>query len=325
MKRALAIALVLLLSVSCRIKSEIYEDILEGAEDAVCWMTPLPDDTPLSRMSIPGAHDAATSTITSLTLWTKTQDLGIAALWNCGVRAFDLRPAFVDGRIGIYHDKYNTNVSFVSVVNGLVAALNTHPGEAAIIIIRHEEEADGNDPQWSTEMDAFLSSLRSRLVPYHSDITLGEMRGKILLLSRNTYLNGPFGGYIKGWTSSGDLQAQKGVRIEGEDGVESPLWVQDYYHPNGANDKWQQVQGMLDATASPSGPYPLVINHTSGYLSDLPDYRSNARNINSKAADYISQKGTPAGLVMMDFAGVDRSGGKEVAGLKLVNALIKNN
>ncbi|MBO4742057.1 MAG: hypothetical protein J5533_00335 [Bacteroidales bacterium] len=325
MKRSLIIALVLLTSASCRTKSEIYEDILSGAKDAVCWMTPLPDDTPLNRMSIPGAHDAATATITSFTLWTKTQDLGIADLWNCGVRAFDLRPAFADGRMSVYHDKYNTNVSFVSVVNGLVAALNTHPGEAAIIIIRHEEEADGNDPQWSTEMDAFLQSLRSRLIPYQPDLTLGEMRGKILFLSRNDYRNGPLGGYIRGWTSSGDLSAQKSPKIEGEDGARHPLWVQDYYHPKNAEDKWQQVQGMFDATASASAPYPLVINHTSGYLNDLPDYRSNARNINAKAAEYIIQKGAPAGIVMMDFAGVDRSNGKEVGGLKLLQTVIKNN
>lgn len=325
MKRTLIILSILLLSVSCRTKSEIYEDILSGAKNAVCWMTPLPDDTPLCRMSIPGAHDAGTGTITTLTLWTKTQELGIADLWNCGVRAFDLRPAFKDGRMSIYHDKYNANVSFLSVVNGLVAALNTHPGETAIIIIRHEEEADENNPQWSTEMEAFLSSLRSRIIPYRSDLTLGEMRGKLLVLSRSTYRNGPLGGYIKGWTSSGDISAQKGVTIVDEDGAESPLWVQDFYNPKGADDKWKQVQGMLDATASASVPYPLVINHTSGYIGDLPDYRTNARNINAKAAEYIADKGTPAGIVMMDFAGVDRSGGKAVGGQTLLLTLIENN
>jgi hypothetical protein len=70
---------------------DMENDIIEGAETTVSWMTPLPDDTPVSRLSIPGAHDAATSSITSWPMWTKPQELDIAALWNAGVRAFDLR------------------------------------------------------------------------------------------------------------------------------------------------------------------------------------------------------------------------------------------
>ena len=64
------------------------------------------------------------------------------------------------------------------------------------------------------------------------------------------------------------------------------------------------------------------MNHASGYVGTLPDYRSNARDINARAAEYIRASGKPAGIVMMDFAGVDRSGGKEVAGKTLIKALL---
>ncbi len=99
--------------------------------------------------------------------------------------------------------------------------------------------------------------------------------------------------------------------------------MQDYYHPDGPEDKWKQIKSMLDATAGAGEPYPLVINHTSGYVGKLPDYRTNAGNVNARAAEYISSKGAPAGIVMMDFAGVDRSNGKDVGGLTLVQALIQ--
>ena len=311
----------MLLALSCS-KLDMENDIIEGADTAVSWMTPLPDDTPVARLSIPGAHDAATSSITSWPMWTKTQELDIAALWNAGVRAFDLRPALVDRKMGIYHDKYSANVGFMEVVSALVVALDTHPGEGAIIIIRHEEEADGNTPDWGGAMNEYLESVRSWLVPYHSGITLGELRGKILFLSRNTFDGGPIGAYIKGWTSGTDLSAQKSATLVGEDGVESPLWVQDYYDPEGADDKWEEVKDMLDATASATEPYPLVVNHVSGYVGNLPDYRTNAKNINAKAADYILESRAPAGIVMMDFAGVDRSGGKNVGGKALLEAII---
>ena len=314
----------MLLALSCS-KLDMENDIIEGADTAVSWMTPLPDDTPVARLSIPGAHDAATSSITSWPMWTKTQELDIAALWNAGVRAFDLRPALVDGKMGIYHDKYYANVGFMEILNALVVALDTHPGECAIIIIRHEEEADGNTSDWGPAMKECQESVRSRLVPYHSGITLGELRGKILFLSRNTFDGGPIGAYIRGWTSGTDLSVQMNAVLVGEDGVESPFWVQDYYDPEGADDKWEEVKDMLDATASATEPYPLVVNHVSGYVGNLPDYRTNAKNINAKAADYIRESGAPAGIIMMDFAGVDRSNGKSVGGKTLLKAIIANN
>ena len=249
----------------------------------------------------------------------------MAELWNCGVRAFDLRPAWKDGAIGIYHDKYSAHVSLSQILQTLSLALAKHPGECAIIIIRHEEEADGDSPQWPEAMARTLSGFTDCLADWHQGLTLGDMRGKILILSRNTYKGGPIGGYIRGWTSGDDIQSQKGAGIVGKDGISSPLWVQDYYHPQGKNDKWQEVKELLDATGSASEPYPLVINHASGYVGTLPDYRSNARDINQSVAQYIRDTCTPTGIVMMDFAGVGTSKGVNVSGDALVKALIENN
>jgi hypothetical protein len=319
MKKTFLIAIVLAIA-SCSGKLDLDE-----AGSAAEWMTPLADNMPLAVLSIPGAHDAATFRITTLTSWTQTQELDIAALWNCGVRAFDLRPAYVHGEMGIYHDKYSANIGFMEVMNMLLAALDRHPGETAIVIMRHEEEADGNSPDWPAEMGALLAGIRPRLAAYRHGITLGELRGKILVLSRNEYDGGPMGGYIYGWTSDGRLSAQKGVILREEKGFCATMWVQDYYHPEGPDDKWAQVKTMLIATARSGKPYPLVINHCSGYVGTLPDYRTNAMAINAQAASYIRSTGMCTGIVMMDFAGVERSRGKNVGGATLVRALVENN
>ena len=325
MKRFLLVALTLLSALSCSVKLDLEGDILAGEGDAVYWMSSLPDEVPVSRLSIPGAHDAASASITMWPSFTRTQELDIAGLWNCGVRAFDLRPAWVDGEMGIYHDKYSAHVTLPTILDALCMALDRHPGEGAIIIIRHEEEADGNTPEWSTAMGSLLPAYHSCLVLWHEGLTLGELRGKILLLSRNEYPGGPEGAYIKGWTSSADLQSQKNGSLVNSAGESSPFWVQDYYHPDGADDKWAQVQRMLDASASAEYPLPMIVNHASGYVGNLPDYCSNARDINVRTAEYIRSKGRPAGIVMMDFAGVDRSKGKDVGGQVLVRTLIENN
>ena len=160
---------------------------------------------------------------------------------------------------------------------------------------------------------------------FRHGITLGELRGKILVLSRNEYDGGPMGGYIYGWTSDGRLSAQKGVILREEKGFCATMWVQDYYHPEGPDDKWAQVKTMLIATARSGKPYPLVINHCSGYVGTLPDYRTNAMAINAQAASFIRSTGMCTGIVMMDFAGVERSRGKNVGGATLVRALVENN
>ena len=313
------------LFLSCQQKIDLDAAILEGEDEAVCWMTALADDTPLTCMSIPGAHDAASFTITAFKRWTRTQELDVAGLWNCGVRAFDLRPAWVDGEMGIYHDKYSAHLTFPAVMQALLLALKRHPGEGAIVIIRHEREADGNDPLWREKMGEYLGSIRSDLAVWHPGMTLGELRGKILVLSRDTYAGGPIGGYIEGWTSGSDLASQKGSSILDGNGERSPFWVQDFYAPEGAQDKWEMIRRMLEAAAGADEPYPLVVNHTSGYLGSLPDYRANARNVNERTAEYLRTHSGPAGIVMMDFAGVDKSGSTAVGGKTLVEAVYGRN
>ena len=312
--------LVLVLPFSCR-KLELETDILEAGEGAVCWMSELADDTPLARLSIPGAHDAASATISAWPAWTRTQEKSIAGLWNCGVRAFDLRPALSGGQLGLYHDKYSAGLSLSEALQTLLLALERHPGECAIVLIRHEAEADGNDPRWKDAMGSCLKGIASRLAPYREGITLGELRGRILVLSRQEYTDGPFGGYIRNWSSQPRLAEQKGASVVDGAGNASPLWVQDFYHPEGETDKWAAVQGLWDEMAAQTA-CPLVINHCSAYVGTLPDYRANARNINARAAAYIASRDTPAGIVMMDFAGISRSRGVPVAGDTLLQALI---
>lgn len=159
---------------------------------------------------------------------------------------------------------------------------------------------------------------------WHPGMTLADLRGKILVLSRNRYDGGPMGAYIEGWTSGTDAGAQRGATLVDASGSRSPVWVQDYYKPAGADDKWTEIRDLLDAASTAADPSPLVVNHVSGYIGKLPDYRANAQNVNGKAAEYIRSMNGPVGIVMMDFAGVSMSAGKKVSGKELVEALIGN-
>lgn len=293
--------------------------------DGAAWMSRLDDDTPLTCVSIPGAHDAATARVTAWPQWTRTQELDIEALWDAGVRAFDLRPALVDGVMSIYHDKYSTHITLKEVLHTLSHALSRHPDEFAIVLIRHEREADGDNPDWGPAFCKMLESHADRTVAWRPDLTVGALRGKILVLSRNNYEGGPVGAYVEGWSHSEELPDQQAASIIGPDGVNGRLWVQDYYDPDDVETKWDAVMHLLDATAASPSPHPLVINHASSYLGNLPNYRKLAREINPLAAEHIRQLSAPVGIIMTDFAGVDTSKGIRVSGRELVRAVVENN
>ena len=57
------------------------------------WMTAIDDDTKIAMLTIPGTHDAATSTCAGPG---KCQTLAISGQLEHGVRAFDLRPTMDD-------------------------------------------------------------------------------------------------------------------------------------------------------------------------------------------------------------------------------------
>lgn len=312
-----------LVSVAACVPVDMFEDLEEDGPNAA-WMARLDDATPLADVSIPGAHEAASSTIWAFSTWTRTQELNVAELWNAGVRAFDIRPAYAGGMMGVYHDKYSAGIAFADIYSTLIKALDLHPTEFAIMLLRHEVEADGGAIAWDNDIHDILSAHNEYLVDYHDGITVGELRGKLLVLSRDEYEDGPYGGYISGWHFGTDLSQQQGASIQNAEGARFPLWVQDYYDPEGAEDKWAAVKNMLDATAT-AEHRPLVINHASGYVGKLPNYRKNANAINAEVVSYIKLNHTPVGIVMMDFAGTNTSHCVKVFGEDLVGAIMGNN
>lgn len=321
MRRRVPVILTMLFCMACGSR--------EVAVDPSEWMTALPDDTPACLMSIPGAHDACTAGVDSEYEWFRTQVLDIQGMWDAGVRSFDLRPAANDSVMGIYHARAYTHTTFETVTGVIADNLKAHPGEFAVVIFRHEEEGDTSD-NWEQLMGAWLHRLpQGMIIDFRDDLTLGELRGHILFLGRTEYENGPSGGYVTLWH---DVYAEGPGEITDAFGNVYPLYVQDWYAPQGREDKLKEVMEMLDATASE----PVwTVNHTSAYLPS--GYGENSQNVNSDVADHILQMEGKTGILVMDFAGVDLFHGAlvrdsvlnmvdwNVAGKKLTDAVIAQN
>ena len=295
----------------------------QAAIDPSEWMTALPDQTPAWSISIPGAHDACTAGVDEEYAYLRTQAFDISGLWDAGVRSFDLRPAARGDKMEIFHDKADTHVSFEEVIGTLSAKLEEHPGEFAVVIFRHESEADSTS-NWSELMGAFLRSeaVQKVAIGFRPELTLGELRGRILFLGRQRYEGGPVGGYITDWDDCPVFDPEVKAGVIGEDGAISPFYVQDHYAPEGREDKLEAVLSTLEGTCDGS---TWTVNHTSAYASNPFSYGRNAQNVNSAVADRISEIKGHSGIIVTDFAGVDSFEGFDVCGKKLVDAVIARN
>ncbi|MCF0175405.1 MAG: fimbrillin family protein [Bacteroidales bacterium] len=298
------------------------------------WITPLDDDIYVSQLSIPGTHDAATSSITVIG---RTQDYTIADQLTIGIRAFDLRPT-IEGKVEsvipyvykyymdeIYHGILGTGVSFESAINTIADYLDANPREFAIIITRYESDrwlvGAPDEATYIQTMQTFLannSRYQSHKVEFKPDLTIGEMRGKILIISRNNLgPNSTIGTAYTGWNHSNTSRNYHAISGSGGTGR---IYVQDMYSPGEYGDsndnngylsrKVELVKDMLDLAATfkaENGTQNYwMINHCAGY-THINNYANNAKTVSQEAYNYIvgNDKAVgPAGIVMMDFAGI---------------------
>ena len=311
------------------------------------WMQQIDDSQLVTALSLPGTHDAATAEgwvgLGELLgeLGAKAQDLTIAEQWAVGVRVFDIRPQKDGNVLRCMHGIAGTKLmvgDFFAKMRDLLAA---SPTEFAIVTTKIDtSEGEPEVAEWAPLFSSLIQSdsLRQCFVEFSPTLTVGDVRGKILLLSRNKYADVPLGGYITGWSSDKDFANQQGGTITGADGSNCPLWTQDYYQPNEDREgKDNVIRLMLDAamnrdltTQQPAWVMNYTAGNTKTFLSD--GYRDNAVYAHQVVLDYLKDETHTGstGIVFMDFAGVDKSIGTsqdiyEVKGLQLVQALIAQN
>lgn len=311
------------------------------------WMKRLPDNLFVSQVSIPGTHDAATGNGVTLATFSQCQDIDVATQWSIGIRAFDFRPKVKDDYLNINHGISETKLRFDAALYLLRDSLKAHPSEFAIIHCLYASNYDNDKATYETMLRELLSreDLKDYFVPFRRNLTVGDMRGKILLLSRDQYAAKPItGGFFQSWCGWLDWNAQSSCSIIGESAAsdyKSPLWVQDYANTKdsegGVARKVSAVTEMLDHSTKhvtkDESDVVWVFNFASAYpgsLSTANGYRENATYTNAAIIEYLqTHEAGPTGVILMDYC-VDRSpnevDGKYLTrGRELVDTLIANN
>lgn len=242
--------------------------------DGPCWMSHVDDDKYLDELSIPGTHDSGTCSVDNDTepqsSQVKCQQDYIPTQLLEGIRYFDIRlgkgdnPGICHGDFYLFKkDGYYLHLS--DVIGYFKTFLSENPREALIMLAsRGNDEAtdDSVTTAFANVMadnpDLFYTSSR---VP-----TLGEVRGKIVLLRRFGLDGDSVDGHTWGldlteWddkikTHSGKsmclVQDARGFEAAGETGDKEPyctkVYAQDKYKLTGT-DKLSWVDMALQETA----------------------------------------------------------------------------
>ena len=311
------------------------------------WMKGLADSRLVADLSLPGSHDACTADgwfykdlgkIAEVSA--KTQDLTIKEQLKVGMRVFDLRPERMhDGAnyvLRCSHGIMYTKLLVSDFFQQLKEFLAANPSEFLLLTI--DLSATSDKTAWGKEFTELVNSaeFRSMFADFKPRLTVGEMRGHVLMLSCQKYAEQPVGGYCNGWISEkGHKELMKG-NITGADGVETPLWVQDFWGKWDREGKDEAVVSTLEAAVGRdlTAEKPAwVINFPSAYFG-LPfsdSYRDNAVKANKVCADWLSSHTGSVGIIYMDFAGMEKSPSSfaetlyETYGMTLVDRVIKQN
>lgn len=141
-------------------------------------MASIPDDQPLSEVTMPGTHN--TMALYG-GVYAECQTWSLASQLRAGVRFLDIRVRHVQGNLTIHHGVSYQRAHFGHVLEGVANFLREYPSETVLMRLR-EEFSDTGDI-YGAVVDyihryAHWDLLwHSRLVP-----TMAEARGKLIVL-----------------------------------------------------------------------------------------------------------------------------------------------
>ena len=174
-------------------------------ESNYCWMKNIPNSQTIAKMSIPGTHDAGTSTIpeSQIYLTAHTQNFPIIDQTKDGIRCFDIRLKH-DMKFG---HTFTCLEDFYQTMEEWDEFLKANPSEFIIAMIGSDEYG-----QWSKEMcDNFKQIINKYPHRFIQDFkpttTLGEVRGKILVIKRQEQC--PYGLHLQFKEKAADESGKK--------------------------------------------------------------------------------------------------------------------
>ncbi|KFM95033.1 1-phosphatidylinositol phosphodiesterase [Bacillus clarus] len=265
------------------------------------WMQAIPDNTPLGRISIPGTHDSGTFKLQDpiKQVWAMTQEEDFSYQMDHGIRFFDIRGRLTDDNtIVLHHGPIYLYVTLHQFINEASKFLRDNPSETIIMSLKKEYDdmsgAKGSFVE-TFEEDYFQNPI---FLKTDGNITLGDARGKIVLLRRysGSTVTGGYNNFS--WPDNTEFESNIDENLN--------VSVQDKYKAS-YYPKLDAVKSMLGkADDNAQNLNHIYINFTSlssgGTAWNSPYYY--ASYMNAEVANYIQQKNPKrVGWVIQDYVG----------------------
>ena len=319
--------------------SEDYKDSIQVPYDLskplTDWMDMLKDGTKVCKLSIPGTHDTMTGMgfyqpglkyVFDMTAISHVSTL--EEQLNCGIRFFDIRPVVSTDTIAkkkilrLTHGISELNVTLEQTIDWLQAYLKAHPSEFFIAKLQFDNGFEDQKDLFPLLSDVFHMSKYKGLFfeNWRPDITVGEMRGKILWLSRydlrplNTLYNFPI--VYCDWPDEDpdvkedlDPEAQRNCAMYNmnDESIKARLYKQDYYKTTNAKRMQNKIKTVIDMMHSAreikEDDNIWVVNHCSAYTEVSPrGYLTNASNLHPNVIEDLQKYEGTVGITPMDMS-----------------------
>ena len=267
------------------------------------WMAMIPGNIKFNHLSLPGAHDAATSACSNSSA--KCQAYTVAELLQKGCRALDLRPYYNSSSLEIYHGVASTGVTLANALDAVQSFLTANPTETVFVLLAQEGGSDGNT-NWQNRVWSCLDSYTSYIASYGWEGNLNPCRGKMVVIFRNTYTggtnNGDLGCGKVGWGSSfNDKTIMTG---NGSGTGRGTLRYQDEYETTNTSTKLGNLTTMLNDHIVPNetnAGYTFVNNvNIAGTLSDISSLSQSMNTAFLDSSTFTNHTGKFC-IMMTDF------------------------
>ena len=319
--------------------SEDYKDSIQVPYDLskplTDWMEILKDGTKVCKLSIPGTHDTMTGMgfyqpglkyVFDMTAISHVSTL--EEQLNCGIRFFDIRPVVSTDTIAkkkilrLTHGISELNVTLEQTIDWLQAYLKAHPSEFFIAKLQFDNGfEDQKDLFYLLDQVLDLPKYKGLFFEnWRPDITVGEMRGKILWLSRYDlrplHVIYDFPIVYCDWPDEDpdvkedlDPEAQRNCRMINMDdeSITAKLYKQDYYKTTTAKRMQNKIKTVIDMMHSAreikEDENIWVVNHCSAYTEVSPrGYLTNASNLHPNVIEDLQKYEGTVGITPMDMS-----------------------
>lgn len=255
------------------------------------------DERLLQDLNIPGTHDSSTK-YCRFSLFSSCQNKSISEQLRIGVRAFDIR---VD-KMTLCHSfckcrksLFGKNLTLDDVIGDMFSFLEENPSETILMFFKMDK-GDNSALCFDLLYDNFIKQNPDKWYLENKIPTLGEVRGKIVLLKRADAQQEKSGIDFNAMPYQGSTKEYcwEAFSPNGEDKV----IIQDRYMLT-RKKKWEKaVEPLLDESEGLKGS--MIFNFLSSAGMPLVP-RFNSKYVNRKFSKYSLKKGDFYGVLMFDF------------------------